>query len=499
MELLLLLYSLLFFFLAWRRLDFAVLILIATLPSYLIRFKFFGIPTTLLEIMIWLVFLAWLFFHTDFLKYIKGEQGIKKFFQNKKERIKYPFGWEISLLLIISFVSVAVAGFTGSALGIWKAYFFEPVLLFIVILNVFQGAEKTTAKTGSHQRTGKQIKKIFWAFTISALGVSLLAIFQKITGLLIFNDFWASEESRRVVSFFGYPNAIGLYLGPLVLLFIGWLTNVILEPKAIESGGENTHGIISFHSLRSLHSRVTAGKIFFISLIIVLSVLAIYFARSEGALIGVMVGLIIFGWLAGRKSRWVTVILVLFFGLGVMIYQPARNLATHKISLQDLSGQIRLQQWRETREMFSNGKIIFGSGLSGYQEQVVPYHQEGIFFNRDNDPDFHRKTVFNAEYRKKYWQPVETYLYPHNIILNFWVELGLAGVLLFIWVIGKYFVIGLRLVKKENNFLVLGLVGAMVVIVVHGLVDVPYFKNDLAIMFWILIAMMSLINLELKK
>jgi hypothetical protein len=30
----------------------------------------------------------------------------------------------------------------------------------------------------------------------------------------------------------------------------------------------------------------------------------------------------------------------------------------------------------------------------------------------------------------------------------------------------------------------LGIVLAMVAIVVHGLVDVPYFKNDLALEFW---------------
>lgn len=41
------------------------------------------------------------------------------------------------------------------------------------------------------------------------------------------------------------------------------------------------------------------------------------------------------------------------------------------------------------------------------------------------------------------------------------------------------------------GLLVMGLLSAMVVIVVHGLVDVPYFKNDLAVMFWALVAMIS--------
>jgi O-antigen ligase len=94
-------------------------------------------------------------------------------------------------------------------------------------------------------------------------------------------------------------------------------------------------------------------------------------------------------------------------------------------------------------------------------------------------------------------------MYPHNILLNFWVELGIAGMLLFIWIIGKYFWWGFKILKNklslENKYLVLGLIGAMTVIVVHGLVDVPYFKNDLSCLFWILIAMLSLLKLQLIR
>ncbi len=40
---------------------------------------------------------------------------------------------------------------------------------------------------------------------------------------------------------------------------------------------------------------------------------------------------------------------------------------------------------------------------------------------------------------------------------------------------------------------------SMITITIHGLVDVPYFKNDLAVMFFVLIAMLGMINLELKS
>lgn len=182
--------------------------------------------------------------------------------------------------------------------------------------------------------------------------------------------------------------------------------------------------------------------------------------------------------------------------------QPFFNYAKEKISLNDFSGQVRKIQWAETWEMLKDKRIVSGAGLANYQEAVAPFHKEGFFFNKNNDPEFHRKTVFNEEYRKSVWQPLEIYLYPHNIFLNFWTELGLAGLILFIWIIGKYFKNGLELIAgkiSESDYFIAGLSGAMLVVVVHGLVDVPYFKNDLAVMFWIMIAMLGIIHLNAKS
>ena len=53
-------FTVLFLLLAWRRLDWAVMFLIAALPTYLIRFNIFGLPATLLEVTIWVVFMVWL-------------------------------------------------------------------------------------------------------------------------------------------------------------------------------------------------------------------------------------------------------------------------------------------------------------------------------------------------------------------------------------------------------------------------------------------------------
>jgi O-antigen ligase len=471
-------FILLYFFLAIRRLDWAVMLMLAALPTYLIRFKVLGIPFTLLEAMILTSFAVWLITNRrEFIANLRESKGIglKARYKNKNRR--YPFDIEIVLLLIISFMAVGVVGFSNSAMGIWKAYFFEPVLAFILVLHLPLNPS-LVRRGGKTERGGVFLYKIMWPLAISALVISLLAIYQKFTGHFIYNELWAAEETRRVTSFFGYPNAVGLYLGPLVLVMAGWLI------QKLEVGSKKL-------------------EIFIIGIVILLSLLAIYFAKSEGALIAVIAGLIVFGLLAGKKARWAAIALVVVAGSAIMAYQPVRDYAFDKFTLNDLSGQIRRQQWRETGEMLKNGKIIAGAGLANYQKAILPYHQEGIFFNKDNDPEFHRHVVWNEEYKKSHWQPVEIYMYPHSILLNFWTELGLAGMLLFIWIIGKYFYCAVATsldlsLQRGNRYLVLGLIGAMVVIIVHGMVDVPYFKNDLAVMFWTFIALISFINIEVK-
>ena len=297
-------FTVLFFLLAWRRLDWAVMFLIAALPTYLIRFNIFGLPATLLEVTIWVVFMVWLVKNfgqvkNNFLENFKKD--------SKKVKIRYPFDWEIVLMVMVALAAAAVAGFSAASFGIWKAYFFEPALFFIVVFNVMAGQ--------------KGREKILWALAASALVVSLLAIYQKITGQLIDNPFWAAVETRRAVSFFGYPNAVGLYLGPIVMVMAGWLVSVVASDRR-----ERGNGRIA---------------IIFISLTIILSLLSIYFAKSKGALMGVAAGLVMFGLLAGKKIRWATIVILILAGLAVAVYQPARNLAVSNFTLTNKSGQIR--------------------------------------------------------------------------------------------------------------------------------------------------------------
>ena len=435
----------------------AILLTIFMLPSYLIRFNVLGIPSTLLEVTILITFLNWLFNNRKFL------------FTKKKEKIEkqaYPFGWEMILILVISFIAVFIGGLNSSALGVFKAYFFEPLLLVILILNNF--------------RNEKGIKQIISALALSSLIVSLLAIWQKITGQFISNDFWAQAETRRVVSFYGYPNAVALFIGPLIPLMFG---------DFLSRWKEKT-------KLKNIFYQI------FLLVCIVSGLLAIYFAKSKGALIALALTLLIIIFIKLKNKIKLIILGLMIIIVPTFIYFQ-KDWINFKLQT-SLSWQVRQLQWHETITMLTDGNFFWGSGLANYQNKIKPYHQEGFFFNKDADPDFRMKVVFGDDqnYRDVRWQPLEIYLYPHNIFLNFWTEIGFIGMLLFIWVIVKFLILSFKYYRQEKNnkngSLSLALFASMTVIIIHGLVDVPYFKNDLSALFWIIISLLAIIKVSKK-
>jgi len=483
---LIILFLFLYTFLAYRRLDLSVMLFLFALPSYQVRFNVLGIPITLLEGMILISFAIW------FLKNWKEifenlKSKIQNQIENRKSKIenshRYPFDTKIILLLIISFTSIAVAGFSNSAFGVFKTYFFEPILVYILIFNVFSINTNFT-----NEKRILRIANIVLPLAVSALCVSVYAILQR------FGVLYSPENFLpRVTGTFFYPNAVGLYLGPLVPLMIGW---ALLKENGFK-------------------------KIFFI-ITIITSLTAIFFAKSEGAMIGLLVAFIVMFvfWIFTKFNfnllipKMLVAIIFLFVIVSPFIFlkiipeykyfnfkSVALNYVSDKTMLKDFSGEVRKQQWRETWQMLTKSpkNFIFGAGLSGYQTSVKPYHQDGIFFNKDREVDFRNKIVWSGdEYKQKHWRPVEIYMYPHNFILNVWSELGLFGVVLVVWIIFKSIMYLVLRIKQKDN-LALCILGAFIVIIVHGLVDVPYFKNDLAVMFWVLVAMVGMIDLENKK
>jgi O-antigen ligase len=77
--------------------------------------------------------------------------------------------------------------------------------------------------------------------------------------------------------------------------------------------------------------------------------------------------------------------------------------------------------------------------------------------------------------------------HPHNWLLNFWLELGLLGLISFLLFQGRFW----RLALRQRGWLIAGAAGAMADTLVHGLIDQSYFLVDLAFLFWLTLLLVS--------
>jgi O-antigen ligase len=152
--------------------------------------------------------------------------------------------------------------------------------------------------------------------------------------------------------------------------------------------------------------------------------------------------------------------------VGIAMIPPIRTRIL--IETQNVYGntiQSRLDLWTAAVKLIEHRPLV-GAGLSGFQEMSAPYYT-------------HLHTEAN-------------FIDPHNIVLNFWVEVGLLGLIAFAWIMFVGFRVswrGWRSASAGWRPYHLGVLLALVAVLVHGQVDVPYFKNDLSLQFWTLIGL----------
>jgi O-antigen ligase len=176
-----------------------------------------------------------------------------------------------------------------------------------------------------------------------------------------------------------------------------------------------------------------------------------YFALAVMALILAIV----------NRYRWYLLPAVVVLGAAMSRVPAIASRMAHEFNLSDPNNTFvsRLNLWEATLRMLKDHPIL-GTGMFGFARSIQPY-RGGVY--------------------------EENLIYPHNIVLNMWTETGLAGLASFAWLLVQAFRVswtGWKSGPVAWRAIQLGIVLAMVAIIVHGLVDVPYFKNDLALEFW---------------
>ena len=135
-------------------------ITVVSLPLYIIRcgnvsYCFSPVPFTFLEVLIIATFIFWLGYLAK-----NGEINPVRLYQ----RLKNPLLMPAALLLIAAGLSVLITPDLKGGLGIFKAYFVEPIMLFFVVLY-----------------TCRKEKDIRWVLTS-----------------LIFSGFWLSARRKLI-------------------------------------------------------------------------------------------------------------------------------------------------------------------------------------------------------------------------------------------------------------------------------------------------------------
>ncbi len=396
------------------------------LPLYVLRFQIGPFPTTLLEV----AFLALAIFVTWKEGWTPWRKGMMKLRDWRAPT---------ALWILATLVAIVVAPNHIAALGLYRAYVLEPMLFAILLAGTM--------------RDEKDRDTVITALVASAAFVAAWSVLQYL-GLLPIPHPWDTDFlTRRATGPFPFPNAVPLFCAPIAALSFGLLMEYVTPAQA---GVQNRKEVDS--RLRGNDKLLWLGFL--------AGTLATVLAKSVGGFLAILVASL-FALIWNKKTRRATIITSLVILTLIAATPKLRTPIASYLTFNEWSGKVRLILWRETWAMLKDHPL-FGAGFGAYPDVIKPYH---------------RATA------------IEIFQFPHNILLNLWSETGLLGILAFGWICVTWFKqskVESRKSKVQtarlSDFMTfrLSTLLPLIAIIVHGLVDVPYFKNDLAFLFWIL-------------
>lgn len=323
-EILLFIFFILFFALCVKDKFLAICLLIFLIPLYLVRFSIFDIPTTVLEIMIYLLFITWFF--------LEGKSSfLYKRVKFRKEEKSFFIG--IFLLFVGVFFSVFVSEDTRTSLGVFKGFFVDPLLFFLVFISVIKEAD--------------QVKKILQSVIFSSLAVAIVALLYSFYGYLTFDG--------RLSGFYESPNYLAMYLAPGFLLSI----YVFLCGDKCSCFYLNNSKFLQYLVIFILGLSILLTKSFGSIFAVTVAISFVYLKNREG------------GFLKSRKKVLVF-LLVIFSFLTFLTFQKFEQISN---SSERSSFHSRLIIWRSSAEMIKESPF-FGIGPGTFQKKYLDLQEK---------------------------------------------------------------------------------------------------------------------------
>ena len=278
--------------------------------------------------------------------------------------------------------------------------------------------------------TLRALRPLTVAFLAAAAAVALLAI-----GQVLGNVHTVEVEGvRRALGTYLSPNHLGLYLGralPFALALALW---------------------------------VPAARPYSLALGSVLA-LALALTFSGGAWLGAGASVLALAAIRGRRTLMLTAVSgasVAALGLALLARLGVERVVDN-LSMGGATATFRRQIWTSALNMLRDHPLL-GIGLDNF---LYRYQLRYILPEAWREPNIS---------------------HPHNWVLQFWLDLGLLGLVAALGLLARFFWIAIRRLRTgvddEQRALLAGALASMVGLLVHGAVDNSYFLPDLAVLFW---------------
>ena len=296
---------------------------------------------------------------------------------------------------------------------------------------------------------------------VSGVGVALLGIWQAFFPTRSTSDQAVNVPSQvgctvpsegviRVCSLFSHPDSLGLFLGRLIPLVFCLIVFYRETPWRLSRRRQ-------LYTLALLPMLITLGLSF-----------------SRGAWLGCAAALLVILIAAGTKRGLLAFGGAALLGLAALPFVKVERIVS-VLDPTSGSGATRLYIWQSAIQMIKDHPLT-GLGL----DQFLYYY----------NPQYVNPLAWTERFTS----------HPHNMILDFWLRLGILGPVILVWFLVSFFRVAWRISRAKfqplglRMALGLGLLGSMTDFAVHGLVDNSYFMVDLAILCCLSFGMLEILR-----
>ena len=272
-----------------------------------------------------------------------------------------------------------------------------------------------------------------WIWIGTALAVALASLWYWGVGDLTYDG--------RLRGFYLSPNHLALFLAPAVSAGVLFLALIATNRKLVITGT----------TLLGLMGG------------------ALLLTFSQAALIavvgGVAVGIVVAP-MPRRKKQWWFFSLTTLIILTAALFLASHEAEDFRMHSERSSFASRLMIYRAATMIGAKHPIV-GIGPGNFQDAYLAH--------------------------QKYFPPYLEWAVPqpHNIFLAFWLQTGIGGLCGFLLLLTAWTKKVAMAMKTQGGIAVyaVALGASMATILLHGFVDTPYWKNDLAFSFWFLIGL----------